>query len=85
MVVLFSGFGPKPRNKMSAKVDKFDSGENHDRHVSAFEKVLLFTMFSGTQKRKARVFKLYPLLWTIRITERSGIFKFIGQRSMYIN
>lgn len=49
MVVLFSSFGPKPRNKMSAKVDKFDSGENHDRHVSAFEKVLLFTMFSGTQ------------------------------------
>lgn len=38
MIVLLSGFGPKPRNK----VDKFDSGENHDRDVSAFEKVLLF-------------------------------------------
>lgn len=57
MVVFFSGFGPKPRNKMSAKVDKFDSGENHDRHVSAFEKVMLFTMFSVKTKTQSPRFQ----------------------------
>jgi len=57
MIVLFSGFGPKPRNKMSAKVDKFDSGENHDRDVSTFEKVLLFTMFSVQTKTQCPRFQ----------------------------
>lgn len=42
---------------MSAKVDKFDSGENHDRDVSAFEKVLLFTMFSVRTKTQSPRFQ----------------------------
>ena len=42
---------------MSAKVDKFDSGENHDRDVSAFEKVLLFTMFSVQTKTRSPRFQ----------------------------